>query len=120
MLGFVLARVISAMRRTPVVGEPVVRAPAEATAAWTPEGRPGIHLSKTIAHRIKARVEQGGLTISVDDQTYHSLDEIPDAATREMLRKTLQEAPAQVTDPAKRAKVEAELESLGIKPDQEA
>jgi len=58
--------------------------------------------------------------VTVDGTTYHGIDEIPDPATREQVRNTLEGLPAQVTDPVLRAKVEGELEALGITPDPHA
>jgi hypothetical protein len=107
--------------------EPIPSADAGATAvppdglSWFPTGIPGqkkLRFSKTIVkHRIETRVEPGGMSVTVDGTTYHGIDEIPDPATRERVRQTLGELSANVTDPVLRAKVEGELEGLGITPE---
>jgi hypothetical protein len=107
--------------------EPMAAANAEATPdsaadiTMLPTGIPGqtkLRYSKTfVRRRIEARVTPDGVVITVDGTTYHGIDEIPDPATREQVRKTLEGLPAQVTDPVLRAKVEGELEALGITPD---
>jgi hypothetical protein len=107
--------------------EPIPTADPEATAippdglSWFPTGIPGqkkLRFSKTIVkHRIETRVEPGGMSVTVDGTTYHGIDEIPDPATRERVRQTLGELSANVTDPVLRAKVEGELEGLGITPE---
>ena len=107
--------------------EPIPTADPEATAippdglSWFPTGIPGqkkLRFSKTIVkHRIETRVEPGGMSVTVDGITYHGIDEIPDPATRERVRQTLGELSANVTDPVLRAKVEGELEGLGITPE---
>lgn len=75
----------------------------------------GFRSTKTIIRRVGARLDPSGqLTIDVDGQTYHRLEDVPDAATREQVRAVLAAVPAQVQDPDKRAKVEAELELAGI------
>lgn len=107
--------------------EPIRTADPGATAippdglSWFPTGIPGqkkLRFSKTIVkHRIETRVEPGGMSVTVDGTTYHGIDEIPDPATRERVRHTLGELSANVTDPVLRAKVEGELEGLGITPE---
>jgi hypothetical protein len=164
IVGLALGVIVSAVRRTPVVGGPAPMAPevresrgAEAAAAASeraaaiepilaadegvaaeaeaippgaadltvsPTGIPGetrLRYSKTfVKRRIETRVTPDGIAITVDGTTYHGIDEIPDPATRDQVRKTLEALPEQVTDPVLRAKVEGELEALGITPDPRA
>jgi hypothetical protein len=107
--------------------EPIPPADAGATPipadglSLLPTGIPGqrkLRFSKTIVkHRIETRVEPGGMSVTVDGTTYHGIDEIPDPGTRERVRQTLADLSANVTDPVLRAKVEGELEALGITPE---
>jgi hypothetical protein len=77
----------------------------------------GLHLTRRIVRRIGTRLEPGGqLTITVDGATYHHLEDIPDAATRDQVRATLDGLPAQVSDEAMREKVVGELHDAGIEP----
>jgi hypothetical protein len=157
IVGLGLGVVISALRRTPVVGgpppmtneiresrsedgidagveatasaaiEPIPTADAGATPtpsdglSWLPTAIPGqkkLRFTKTfVKHRIETRVEPGGMSVTVDGTTYHGIDEIPDPETREHVRQTLGELSANVTDPVLKAKVEGELEALGITPE---
>jgi hypothetical protein len=122
MVGLGLGVIVSAVRRTPVVGGPA--APEATDLTVVPTGIPGqtkLRYSKTfVKRRIEMRVEPDGIAVTVDGTTYHGIDEIPDPATREQVRHTLEGLPAQVTDPVLRAKVEGELEALGITPDPHA
>lgn len=162
--GLALGVIVSAVRRTPVVGgpgpmapdirepraadeaaaaggalaamEPILAAeaggaadagatPSEAGELTTlPTGTPGetrLRYSKTfVKRRIETRVTPDGVAVTVDGTTYQGIDQIPDPVTRDQVRKTLAELPAGVTDPVLRAKVEGELEALGITPDPKA
>ena len=122
IVGLGLGMLVSAIRRTPVVGGPA--APEAADLTTLPTGVPGqtkLRFSKTfVKRRIETRVTPDGVVVSVDGTTYHGIDEIPDPATREQVRNTLEGLPAQVTDPVLRAKVEGELEALGITPEPHA
>jgi hypothetical protein len=158
IVGLGLGVIVSAVRRTPVVGgpspmtqeirvarsddgigagiepgaaiEPIPTADPGVTPtpagdlSWFPTGIPGqrkLRFSKTfVRHRIETRVEPDGMSVTVDGTTYHGIDEIPDPATREHVRQTLSELSANVTDPVLRAKVEGELEALGITPERPA
>ena len=158
VVGLALGVILSAVRRTPVVGGPAPIAPeiqesryaeqpaaaveragaiepilAEDAGATPPEaadltmeptGIPGqtkLRYTKSfVRRRIEARATPDGVVVTVDGTTYHGIDEIPDPATRDQVRKTLEGLPAQVTDPVLRSKVEGELEALGITPDLEA
>lgn len=158
IIGLVLGVVVSALRRTPVVGGPASippelresRSTVEPAAAkdlaaahepnlaadsgpipigaadltTLPTGIPGqtrLRYSKTVVkRRIATTVTPDGIAVTVDGATYHGIDEIPDPATREQVRKTLAGLPAEVTEPVLRAKIEGELEGLGITPDPHA
>jgi hypothetical protein len=80
--------------------------------------RKGLHVTQTkVVRRVATRLEPGGrLTVTVDGQDYHRLEDIPDPATRDQVRATLESLPGQVTDPALREKVEGELHDAGIDP----
>jgi hypothetical protein len=120
IVGLGLGLVVSAVRRTPVIGGPASMAPDVGESTEVP-GQSGLRYSKTIVkRRIETRVTPDGVVVTVDGTTYHGIDEIPDPATREQVRKTLEGLPAQVTDPVLRAKVEGELEGLGINPEPHA
>jgi len=112
IVGLGLGVIVSAVRRTPVVGGPA--APEATDLTMLPTGIPG-HTK-----RIETRVTPDGIAVTVDGTTYHGIDEIPDPATREEVRHTLEGLPAQVTDPVLRAKVEGELDALGVTPDPHA
>jgi hypothetical protein len=142
IVGLGLGVIVSAVRRTLVVGGPVPMAtdvrqspsaeealasnaeampPGGAELTALPTGIPGqtsLRFSKTfVKRRIETRVTPDGIVITVDGATYHAIDEIPDPAARDQVRKTLASLPAGVTDPVLRAKVEGELEAIGITPD---
>ena len=122
IVGLGLGVIVSAVRRTPVVGGPA--APEATDLTMLPTGIPGqtkLRFSKTfVKRRIETRVTPDGIAVTVDGTTYHGIDEIPDPATREEVRHTLEGLPAQVTDPVLRAKVEGELDALGVTPDPHA
>jgi len=82
-------------------------------------GRPGLHLTRTkVVRRVAARLKPGGrLTVTVDGQEYHRLEDIPDPAARDQVRTILESLPAQAGDPALREKIEGELQDAGIDPD---
>jgi hypothetical protein len=136
----VLAALAIRLRRTPVVGEgelaprgtravrterlpdalrvrfSATREPIPAEPG-TDEPRRTLHFKKTVvARRIVLKVGADRTSISVDDQSYESLDQILDDAVRAEVRAQLGSMPAQVHDPAARLKVEASLRSLGIEP----
>jgi len=122
IVGLGLGVIVSAVRRTPVVGGPA--APEATDLTMLPTGIPGrtkLRYSNTfVKRRIETRVTPDGIAVTVDGATYHGIDEIPDPATREEVRHTLEGLPAQVTDPVLRAKVEGELDALGVTPDPHA
>ena len=122
IVGLGLGVIVSAVRRTPVVGGSA--APEATDLTMLPTGIPGQtkprYSNTFVKRRIETRVTPDGIAVTVDGTTYHGIDEIPDPATREEVRHTLEGLPAQVTDPVLRAKVEGELDALGVTPDPHA
>jgi len=78
----------------------------------------GAHVTRTtVTRRIEFKVGPGGkMSIAVDGTHYEHIDDVPDAAIRDEVRAILRSLPATVTDPANRARVEAELRAAGIDP----
>jgi hypothetical protein len=120
IVGVGLAAVIAFDRRTPVDGGPSVAPGLAASTTPTSASRDaasdlmdalatqakGSHLTKRIVtHRYETLVEPSGLTIKLDGQTYHHLQDVPDPTIREQIQRTLSCLPAQITDPSTRLKL---------------
>jgi hypothetical protein len=69
-----------------------------------------------IERRIETRLTPEGMTITVDGETFHRLEDIPDHAVAEQVRQLLVTLPSSVEDPTERAKIEGELQDVGIDP----
>jgi hypothetical protein len=70
-----------------------------------------------VERRIETKLTPEGMTITVDGQTFHRLEDIPDHALADRVRQLLVSLPSSVEDPAARAKIEDELHDAGIDPD---
>jgi hypothetical protein len=70
-----------------------------------------------VERRIEAKLTPDGMTITVDGETFHRLEDIPDQAAAERVRQLLVTLPSSVEDPTARAKIEGELHDVGIDPD---
>jgi hypothetical protein len=83
-----------------------------------PSGKAGhlVFRKTTVKREVQVRLEPDGATLSVDGRTYRGLDEIEDPTTREAVKTMLEELPAAVPDPVRRAKLAGELRDLGIVP----
>ena len=69
-----------------------------------------------IQRRIETKVTPEGMTITVDGETFHRLEDIPDHAVADQVRQLLETLPGSVEDPAARANIESELHDVGIDP----
>lgn len=79
----------------------------------------GIHLRRQVVkERMVAKVTPDGLTVTIDGQDYHRLEDIPDPALAAQVRTLLASTTASVTDPTTRASMEKELRDIGIEPDE--
>jgi hypothetical protein len=79
----------------------------------------GIHLRhQVVKERMVAKVTPDGLTVTIDGQDYHRLEDIPDQARAAQVRALLASTTASVTDPTTRASMEKELRDIGIEPDE--
>ncbi len=79
----------------------------------------GIHLRHQVVvnERMVAKVTPDGLTVTIDGQDYHRLEDIPDQARAAQVRTLLASTTASVADPTTRASMEKELRAIGIEPD---
>lgn len=81
--------------------------------------RGGIHLRhQVVKEQMIAKVTPDGLTVTIDGQDYHRLEDIPDQARAAQVRTLLASTTASVTDPTTRASMEKELRDIGIEPDE--
>jgi hypothetical protein len=80
----------------------------------------GIHLRHQVVvkEQMIAKVTPDGLTVTIDGQEYHRLEDIPDQARAAQVRTLLASTTASVTDPTTRASMEKELRDVGIEPDE--
>jgi hypothetical protein len=91
-----------------------------ASPTSTPEitDHSGLHLRRQVVkQRMVAKVTPDGLTVTIDGQDYHRLEDIPDPARAAEVRTLLASTTASVTDPTTRASMEKELRDIGIEPD---
>jgi hypothetical protein len=70
-----------------------------------------------VERRIETKLTPAGMTITVDGETFHRLEDIPDPALADRVRQLLVTLPSSVEDPAARSKIEGELRDAGIDPD---
>jgi len=79
----------------------------------------GVHLRHQVVvnERMVAKVTPDGLTVTIDGQDYHRLEDIPDQARAAQVRALLAGTTASITDPTTRATMEKELRDVGIEPD---
>jgi hypothetical protein len=118
VVGLLLGLLLARTRRTETIDASTLgtklflggAAAAPAEAARSRLGR------RVVEQKIKAVVEPDGLTVDIDGQTYRHLEDIPDAALRERVRSLITGLPSSVTDPDLRARVEKELEDVGLEP----
>jgi hypothetical protein len=118
-IGVVIGFVAAGLRRTPTLGGTpwTVTPTTVAPTADSPAGSGPLHLTRTfVGHRARTVVTTEGIKVEVDGKSYASLDEIPDTALRENLRKVLAEAPAAVHDAAMKERLIRELHAVGIEP----
>jgi hypothetical protein len=118
-IGVVIGFIAAGLRRTPTLGgTPWTATPTtEASTGDSPAGSGPLHLTRTfVGHRARTVVTTEGIKVEVDGKSYASLDEVPDQALRENLRKVLAESPAAVPDPAMKERLIRELHAVGIEP----
>jgi hypothetical protein len=72
---------------------------------------------QVVKERMVAKVTPDGLTVTIDGQDYHRLEDIPDPKMAAEVRTLLASTTASVTDPTTRASMEKELRDIGIEPD---
>jgi hypothetical protein len=125
-----LALAIS-IRRTPMVGRGAMPgAPAPERKASIPVAGTSIHnaaiatgsvtlgapttVKKVVVRKITVHGQPLKESITIDDVTYGSVDEIVDPKLRAQVRSVLHDVPEQINDPALREKVEREFADLGI------
>jgi hypothetical protein len=77
----------------------------------------GLHLRREVIRRTAAKLTPEGLSVTIDGQEFHRLEDIPDRAVAERMRALLASTAASTTDPTLRAKVEEELRDAGIEPE---
>jgi hypothetical protein len=70
-----------------------------------------------VERRIETKLTPDGMTITVDGETFHRLEDIPDHALADRVRQLLVTLPGSVEDPMERARIEGELHDAGIDPD---
>jgi hypothetical protein len=75
-----------------------------------------LHLRREVVRKTEAKLTPDGLSITVDGQEFHHLEDIPDRAVADRMRALLASTAASTTDPTLRAKVEQELRDAGIDP----
>jgi hypothetical protein len=119
-IGIVIVIVLLSFRaRRP--SSPTVPGEAAHVLSTPPEiaDRGGIHLRhQVVKEKMIAKVTPDGLTVTIDGQDYHRLEDIPDQARAEQVRTLLASTTASVTDPTTRASMEKELRDIGIEPDE--
>jgi hypothetical protein len=76
----------------------------------------GLHLRREVIRKTTAKLTPDGLSLTIDGQEFHRLEDIPDQAVADRMRALLASTAASTTDPALRAKVEQELRDAGIEP----
>jgi hypothetical protein len=75
-----------------------------------------LHLRREVVRKTEAKLTPDGLSVTVDGQEFHRLEDIPDRAVADRMRELLASTAASTTDPTLRAKVEQELRDAGIEP----
>ena len=77
----------------------------------------GLHLRREVIHKTTARLTPEGISVTIDGQEFHRLEDIPDRAVADRMRALLASTAASTTDPRLRAKMEEELREAGIEPE---
>lgn len=117
-IGIVIVLLIVRSRRGPSSTSPG-RGALVTTTPPQPADRRGFHLRRQVVQeRMVAKVTPDGLTVTIDGQDYHRLEDIPDQKRAAQVRALLASTTASVTDPTTRASMENELRDIGIEPDE--
>jgi len=116
-IGIVIVALIIRARRRPNASS--AAGGAQATSRPSQIADPGgIHIRRQVVkQRMVAKVTPTGLTVTIDGQDYHRLEDIPDPKLAAEVRTLLASTTASVTDPTTRASMEKELRDVGIEPD---
>jgi hypothetical protein len=118
VVGLLIARLWRKPDTTPAGMDADEVSPAESVSpiqqSRDEEGR--LHLRREVVRKTEAKLTPDGLSITVDGQEFHHLEDVPDRAVADRMRALLASTAASTTDPTLRAKVEQELRDAGIEP----
>lgn len=116
-IGALIALAVT-MRRTPTIGQGELPGSARVGDLGLPAGEKRRVITKhtVVSRRVVVAGHPGSQTVTIDGKTYGSLDEIPDAATRDVVRSALSMAETEVKDPKLQELLHEELEGLGVEP----
>jgi hypothetical protein len=123
--GILVGLLIARIRQSGEASSPTI---AQFGSATPPDGRSSVlggFAQRTgsgparieVERRIETKLSPEGMTITVDGETFHRLEDIPDHALADRVRQLLVTLPGSVEDPMARARIEGELHDVGIDPD---